>query len=147
MASIATVGACFRCRLNHQTNIYETATGRLCPIKLAEQLTKVEPALPLLETSIAIGATEHVAARLMAVRMPEAIVNERRRVTRKNAKKKGDSPSQAHLTLMAWNFFITNVPPTIWQSATIVHVYPLRWPIERIFKSWKSYLHLVQLQI
>lgn len=42
---------------------------------------------------ILIGASEHVAARLMAVRMPEAIVNARRRI--------------------AWNLLITNVPPTI----------------------------------
>ena len=77
--------------------------------------------------------------------MPEVIVNERRRIARKNAKKKGDTPSQAHLTLLAWNLFITNVPPTIWKTATIVHVYPLRWQIELIFKSWKSALHLASL--
>jgi Transposase DDE domain len=145
LASIALVGAYFLCRLNHQTNIYETATGRLGPIKLAEVLTAVAHDIPLLETSIFIGATERVAARLIAVRMPEAIVNERRRMARKNAKKKGYTPSQAHLTLMAWNLFITNVPPAIWPTATIVYVYPLRWQIELIFKSWKSYLHLASL--
>jgi len=46
---------------------------------------------------------------------------------------------------MAWNLFITNVPPTIWKTATIIKVYPLRWQIELIFKSWKSYLHLASL--
>ena len=39
LASIATAGAYFFCRLNHQTNIYETAAGRLCPVKLAGFLT------------------------------------------------------------------------------------------------------------
>ena len=142
---MATAGAYCLGRLKHQTNISETATGRLCPIKLAEWLTTVEPDLPLLETSMSIGATERVAARLMAVRMPEAIVKERRRVARKNAQTKGYTPSQAHLTLMAWNLCMTNVPPTRWRTATIVHVYPLRWPIERMFKSWKSSLHLASL--
>jgi hypothetical protein len=145
LASIATVGAYFLCRLNHQTNIYETATGRLGPLKLAEVLTAVAHDIPLLETSIFVGTTERVAARLIAVRMPEAMVNERRRVAKKNAKKKGYTPSQAHLTLMAWNLFITNVPSTIWPTPTIMHVYPLRWQIELIFKSWKSYLHLASL--
>ena len=56
---------------------------------------------------MSIGATERVAARLMAVRMPEAIVKERRRVARKNAQTKGYTPSQAHLTLMAWNLCMT----------------------------------------
>jgi hypothetical protein len=144
-ARIATAGAYFCCRLNHQTNIYETVAGRLCPVQLAEFLTAVEGDLPLLEKAISIGPTARVAARLIAVRMPEAIVNARRRIARKNAKKKGYTPSQAHLTVLAWNLFITNVPPTIWKTATIMKVYPLRWQIELIFKSWKSYLHLASL--
>ena len=95
--------------------------------------------------AIVIGATERVAARLIAVRMPEAVVNARRRIARKNAKKKGDTPSQAPLTLLAWNLFIPKVPPTIWTTATVPKVYPIRWKIELIFKSWKSSLHLAAL--
>ena len=99
-------------------------------MKLAECLTAVEGDLLLLEKAISIGTTARVAARLIAVRMPEAIVNTRRRIARKNAKKKGYTPSQAHLTVMAWNLFMTNVPPTIWKTATSIKVYPLRWQIE-----------------
>ena len=145
LASLATAGAYFCCRLNHQTNIYETAAGRVDPVKLEVCLLTVAPDLLLLEKAIFIGAAERVAARLIAVRMPEAVVNARRRIARKNAKKKGYTPSQAHLALMAWNLFITNVPPTIWTTATVTKVYPIRWQIELIFKSWKSYLHLAAL--
>lgn len=145
LAQIVTAGAYVCCRLNHQTNIYETVAEPVCPVKLAEFLATVEPSLLLLEKTILLGATEHVASRLIAVRMPEAVVNARRRSARKNAKKKGYTPSQAHLTLMAWNLFLTNVPSTIWKTATVLQVYPLRWPIELIFKSWKSYLHLAAL--
>jgi len=145
LASIATAGAYCFCRLNHPTNICQTVAGRLCPMKLAEFLTTVEHDRPLLEKSISLGATERVAARLMAVRRPEAIVNKRRRIARKNASKKGYTPSQAHLTLMAWHLFMTHVPPTIGNTATIVKVYPLRWQIERIFKSWKSSLHVASI--
>jgi hypothetical protein len=127
---MATVGAYFCCRLNHQTNIYETVAGRLCPVKLAEGLTAMEGDLLLREPAISIGTTARVAARLIAVRMPEAMVNARRRIARKNARKKGYTPSQAHLTVMAWNLFIPNVPPTIWKTATIPKVSPLRWQIE-----------------
>lgn len=141
LASIATVGAYFFCRLNHQTNLYETVAGRLCPVKLAGFLATVEHALPLLEKAVSIGANACVASRLMAVRRPEVIVNERRRRARKHAKKKGDTPSPSHLELLAWNLFITNVPHTIWKTATVVNVSPLRWQIELIFKSWKSSLH------
>jgi Transposase DDE domain len=145
LASIATAGAYFFCRLNHQTNLYETVAGRLCPVKLAGFLTTGEHEIPLLEKAISIGAKECVASRLIAVRMPEAIVNERRRIARKKAKKKGYTPSPSHLELLAWNLFITNVPHTIWKTETVVNVYPLRWQIELIFKSWKSYLHLASI--
>ena len=144
-ASIATAGAYFCCRLNHQTNIYETVAGRVDPVSLEAYLLTVAPDRLLLEKAIFIGATARVASRLIAVRMPEAVVNARRRIAHKNAKKKGYTPSQAHLTLMAWNLFITNVPSTIWTTATVPKVYPMRWQIELIFTSWKSYLHLAAL--
>src|SRR5262245_52290969 len=145
LATIATAGAYFCCRLNHQTNLYKPVAGRWCPVKLAELLTTIEHDLALLETSIYMGATEHVASRLIAVRMPEAIVNERRRLAREKAQKQCYTSSHAHLTLMAWNLFATNVPTTISNAPTIVKVSPLRWQIELIFKSWKSSLHVASI--
>jgi hypothetical protein len=146
LAGIATAGAYFFCRFQHQTNLYEIVAGHVCPVKLAAFLTTVEHQLPLLEKAVSIGAQECVVSRLIAVRMPEAIVNERRRIARKNAKKKGYTPSQSHLALLAWNLFITNVPHTIWKTEMIVNVYPLRWQIELIFKSWKSSLHVASIK-
>ena len=111
----------------------------MLPLALADFLKTVEGAS--IEHPIFLGAQERVASRLMAFRVPEPIVNERRRIAKKKAKKKGYTPSKAHLALLAWTLFITNVPPTIWQTATVSKVYPLRWQIELIFKSWKSSLH------
>src|SRR5207244_8258432 len=54
----------------------------------------------------------------------------RRRKARATAKKRGYTPSQAHLTLMAWNLFITNVPSTVWTPMTICTAYSLRWQVE-----------------
>jgi len=142
-ADLATAVAYFLSRLNHQTTLLTTVGGQWQPLALANWLTTVEG--QLLERPIFLGEKERVAARLIVARVPEAIVNERRRKARKNAKKKGYTPSQAHLTLLAWSLFITNVPPTIWKTETVLKVYPLRWQIELIFKSWKSYLHLASL--
>lgn len=50
---------------------------------------------PLVEKSVLVGARERVAARLIAVRMPAALVNERRRQAHAVAKQCGDTPSQA----------------------------------------------------
>jgi hypothetical protein len=46
-----------------------------------------------------MGATDLVPSRLIAVRMPEAIGNKRRRTAKKNATKKGYTSSKAHLQL------------------------------------------------
>jgi Transposase DDE domain len=143
-ARMVEAGAYFLSRLNHQTNIYETVAGCLIPMELARFLNTVQG--NSVEKDIFIGAKEQVGARLIACRVPEMSVNERRRTARKNAKKKGYTPSHAHLTLLAWNLFITNVPRTIWKTETVIQVYPLRWQIEIIFKSWKSYLHLASVQ-
>jgi len=140
---LATDGAYFLSRLHHQTTLLTMAAGRWQPVELARWLTTAEG--QLLERPMFLGATERVASRLMASRVPEAIVNERRSKAKKQAKQKGYTPSQAHLPLMAWNLCMTKVPHTLWKPATGVNVSPLRWPIALIVKSWKSDLHVAVL--
>jgi hypothetical protein len=142
-ATIAAAQAYFLSRLNHQTTLLEVSGGRVYPLELARVLRK--EVSPLLEKSLVLGARERVAARLIAVRMPDAIVNERRRQARRVAKKRGYTPSQAHLTLLAWNLFITNVPAPVWSPQTVCLAYSLRWQVEPVFKAWKSHLHLATL--
>jgi hypothetical protein len=142
-AYLATAGAYFLSRLNHQTNLYEGNAVSLLPLDLASFLKDIE--VDMVEKQIFIGAKERVPSRLIASRVPEDIVNERRRIAKKNAKKKGYTPSKAHLELLSWNLFLTNVPGTVWTPATVIKAYPIRWQVELIFKSWKSYCHLAAI--
>jgi Transposase DDE domain len=130
-AQIVAAQAYFLSRLNHQTTLLEAVGGRVRVVELARVLA-TEPR-PLLEKAVFLGARERLAVRLIAARMPEAVVNERRRQARKTAKKRGYTPSQAHLTLLAWNLFITNVPGTVWTPETVCKAYPIRWQGELIF--------------
>ena len=130
-ARIAEAGAYFVSRLNPQTHILDADTERLQPLDRAALLNTVES--NSIEKAIFLGAKERGACRLVAYRLPEPIVNERRRIAKKKAKKKGYTPSKAHLSLLAWHLFITNVPCTIWKTETIGKGYPLRWQIELIF--------------
>jgi hypothetical protein len=142
-ARIAATQAYFLSRLNHQATLEEVVGGRRQPLDLPRSLAHEPRAL--LEKSVVVGARERVAARLIAVRMPEAIVNERRRQARAVAKQRGYTPSHAYLTLLAWNLFITNVPTTVWPPQTVAIAYSLRWQVELVFKAWKSHLHLATL--
>jgi Transposase DDE domain len=139
-AKIAAAQAYFLSRLNHQTTLREVVGGRLQTLDLSHRLAH-EPR-SLLEKSVVLGAHDRVPARLIAVRMPDAIVNERRRHAHAVAKKRGYTPTQAHLTLLAWNLFITNVPASVWHPQTVGVAYALRWQVELVFKAWKSGLHL-----
>jgi hypothetical protein len=140
LAQLAKAEAYFLTRLNHQTALYTAVAGRLQRVELPWLFHRESRAL--VEHSVYLGAGEQVAVRLIAARVPEAVVNERRRRARRAARKRGYTPSQAHLRLMAWNLFITNVPSTVWTPATVCTAYSLRWQAELVFKSWKSDLHL-----
>ena len=103
-----------------------------------------ETPFDIIEKAIFIGEKERVPSRLIAVRLPDAIVNDRRRVARKKAKKKGYTPTEAHLFLLAWNLFITNVSDEVWTPETVVRAYPIRWQIE-IFQPYYDSRRIVSL--
>ncbi|MDH3603211.1 MAG: transposase, partial [Candidatus Tectomicrobia bacterium] len=140
---ISQAGAYFLSRLNHQTNLYEGDTPGVPPLDLVKILKATS--FDLIEKAIFIGEQERVPSRLIAVRLPDEMVNDRRRMARKKAKEKGYTPTEAHLFLLGWNLFITNVPGEIWTSETVAKAYPMRWQIELIFKSWKSHCHLAAI--
>jgi Transposase DDE domain len=143
-AHIAAASAYFFSRLTHQTNIYETVAGHLRPRALVPFLHSVKGNSA--EKAIVIGAKDQGKSRLIVSRVPELSVHERRRKARKHAKKTGDTPSHAHLTLFAWHLFMTHVPQTIGKTATVVKGYPLRWQIALLCKSWKSSLHFASIK-
>lgn len=142
-ATIAAAQAYFLSRLNHQATVREVVGGRQQALDLARALA--QEARPVIEKAVVLGAYERIPTRLIAVRMPAAIVTERRRQAYAAAKNAGYTPSQAHLTLLAWNLFITKVPATVWPPRTVAVAYTLRWQVELVFRAWKSGLHLATL--
>jgi hypothetical protein len=80
LAQIAEAEAYFLTRLNHQTALSEAVAGRLRRVELTRRL-HVE-SRSLVEHPVSLGAYERVAVRLIAARVPEAVVNERRRKAR-----------------------------------------------------------------
>jgi hypothetical protein len=143
LALIAQAEAYFLTRLNHQTALSSAVAGRL-------QRTELLSLWPgesrsLVEHLGDLGAGERLAGRLSAARVPEAVVNERRRKARATAKQRGYPPSQAPLTLLAWNLFLPHVPSTVWTPLTIGKAYSLRWQVALVFKSWKRDLPLATL--
>lgn len=79
--------------------------------------------------------------RLVGKRLPEEIVNERRRKANAEAYKKGRKISDEYRLFLSWAFLITNLNNK-YSIDTLFIIYRIRWQIELIFKSWKSILKI-----
>jgi hypothetical protein len=98
------------------------------------------------EVAVQVGQQAPLAARLLAARVPPAVAQERRRQLRAEAKREGQTPSQARLALADWTLGLTNVPPTLLSVAEALVVLGVRWQIELLFKLWKQHDRFRQWQ-
>jgi len=132
-------GAFFLSRFLVGTTLRNAET--LETIDLSQTLHRFEG--QALEMNVLIGKDESaVKCRLVCLRVNEPIANARRRKLRKEAQKKGRTPSQAHLALCDWTLFVTNAAADILPVEWVLSLYRLRWQIELIFKQLKSVLRI-----
>ncbi len=96
----------------------------------------------VIEFNAFLGSQHRLPIRLIAYRLPDAIINKRRREAKATAKKKGYAVSETHLQCLAFAIYITNVDASVWSAEVIGTIYRIRWQIELTFKRWKSLLHL-----
>jgi hypothetical protein len=78
-----------------------------------------------------------VKVRLVGMRVPEAVAQQRRRRAKKEAKDKGRNVQARTLRLMAWVLLLTNVPKTKLTLSQVLLGYRLRWQVELMFRRWK----------
>jgi hypothetical protein len=131
-------GAYFLSRWRYGLKVFAAPTGE--PIALLAQL---QQSGPVWDAEVWLGR-EKLPARLIAVRLPEAVANERRRRARRHHDR-CTNHSPEYYQLLGWNILITNVPQSLLAAASLVELYSLRWRIEIVFKAWKSHFHLSQL--
>jgi hypothetical protein len=98
-----------------------------------------------LDASIKLGLKERLPCRLLAVRVPVEVAEQRRRKLRQRklrqrAKARGQTPSQKELNLCEWTVYVTNAPVELLSLAEAFVIGKLRWQIELVFKLWKSHL-------
>lgn len=91
-----------------------------------------------LDVRVHVGAQARLPCRLLAVRVPEAVAEKRRRRLHKQAVKKGRKVSVERLALCAWTVYITNVPADKLSVREALVLGGTRWQIELLFKLWKS---------
>ena len=84
-----------------------------------------------------MGARKKLPIRIVAVRLPESVANERRRKARADRDKRV-SHDKAYYELLGWTLLVTNLPEEAINDLNLTKLYALRWRIENIFKAWKS---------
>ena len=91
------------------------------------------------DLAVRLGREDQVAARLLAVRVPQEVVDQRRRRLREEAKAKGQTVSALRLALAAWTVFVTTIPPEQLSVPEALMLGRARWQIELLIKLWKSH--------
>jgi hypothetical protein len=121
-------------RLQMQTAVYDATGARQDLLTLLES----QPT-DTVDLAVALGERQHLAARLVAVRVPQDVAETRRRRLRKAARDKGRQVSATRLALAAWTLFVTNVPAERLTLQEALVLGRMRWQIELLFKLWKSH--------
>jgi hypothetical protein len=91
------------------------------------------------DTRVVLGEGGRLPCRLLARRLPRAVVARRQERLRKQARKKGRRVSPASLVLCGWNVYITNAGPEQLRWSEVWVLARSRWQIELLFKLWKSH--------
>lgn len=136
--TIIVVQAFFLSRLRLDITIYKQDEPQL-PLDLCKYLRKCEiNGQTQVDFNVFAGKKERLPARFVALKLPQAVANEKRRKANNNRDKRC-SPNADSLYLMGWAIFLTNVTIEVWNALDLPKVYRMRWRIEIIFKTWKSH--------
>jgi Transposase DDE domain len=90
------------------------------------------------EGEVWVGKAHRLRGRLLVMRVPQEVADQRRRRIRKTARDKGVTPSAAALALASWTILLTNIPPDLLSLREALILAKVRWQIELLFKLWKS---------
>ncbi len=121
-------------RMHRTTAVYDAAGQRWEVLALLAAQGSVE-----VDLAITLGVQQHLPARLLAVRVPQEVADQRRRRLRAQARDHGRTPSATSLAWCDWTIFITNLAPDMLSLREALVLARARWQIELLFKLWKSH--------
>jgi Transposase DDE domain len=96
----------------------------------------------LVDWAVQLGVAQRLPARLLAVRVPAEVANQRRRQLRARAAKHGRTPTAETLALADWTVLVTNAPAALLTIQEALVLLRARWQVELLFKLWKQHGHL-----
>ncbi len=137
LRTIAARGGYFLTRVTSQTHL-TTADG----VVWTQRALLEHSGAAHLELAVRLGKAARLPVRLLAIRVPAEVAEERRERLRVTASRKQQALSAERLALCAWSVYVTNLSPeqlTLMEALALVRA---RWQIELLFKLWKSHAQL-----
>lgn len=135
LEAIARKKAFFISRLRYGTALFDDHDERINLLTCLRQAPREMRDCFVIEARM--GAKKKLPVRIVAVRLPESVANERRRKARADRDKR-ISHDKAYYELLGWTLLVTNLPEEAVNDLDLTKLYALRWRIENIFKAWKS---------
>ena len=133
LAADSAAGIHFVSRVPAQLNMQR---GDQPAVNLATWLGRQEA--DRIDTAVVLGTKDHLACRLIAVRLPEEVAAKRLHRLRKRLKKKGRKLSPRQRILCEWTVMITDLEAETFTVEAVCVLYRVRWQIELLYKAWKS---------
>ena len=126
-------------RLSITTNVYFNKNDNE-PIDLPAYLKKLHAEKKdSSNIKVYIGRLEKFETRLVAEKVPQTVLTQRKKRYRKERKK---APSQYYTEWCGYSIFITNIQETMFSGKMIIELYKIRWQIELVFKNLKSNIEI-----
>ncbi len=93
---------------------------------------------------VLVGSKKQIPMRLVARKLPKAKAKKRIESARKDRHSKANH-SKEYYELLKYEIYLTNIPKEQLNGKNIAKLYGLRWYIEILFKSWKSYANFAKV--
>jgi Transposase DDE domain len=87
---------------------------------------------------VCLGQQQQLKLRLIAVRVPEEVVDQRRKQLEEKACKHGRKVTDQQWEMAQWTLILTNAPAKRLGIREVLILLRERWAIELLFKLWKS---------
>jgi hypothetical protein len=91
------------------------------------------------DVPVTMGVQQRIPCRLLAIPVPQEVMDQRRRRLYAEARRKGRAVSAERLALCAWTILVTTLEPDQLTMEEALVLLKLRWQIELLFKLWKSH--------
>jgi len=142
--AVTQAGAHVLLRMHWQNIRLENAQGQA--LDLSQVLKRADAGETETNVYVPLAGNPPVPARLLIRPLPSEASARNRQRLRRNAAKKGRTPSATVLRLAGYFCLLTTLPVALASDDVVVELYRIRWQIENFFKRCKTLLHFDHLR-